>query len=168
MINLWSRLGSIFDIAEEIYPEIEITGLSDDGMRSISYYLVRHLRGLSTEFHTFTSDEPILVKSEQTLVQHVTSGDWIGAVAGELIVARYALPEMIYIFEEPGMIIISYATGPHWSPLSLIALFEWFRIVSITDRRADINLSQHFFSPGWIQAFNRLLQDYLHETVKSD
>ncbi|MFW5692099.1 MAG: hypothetical protein ACOCX3_01980 [Chloroflexota bacterium] len=163
MINPWTNLQPIFDIPDEIYPEIDIVNLSNAAMHQVVHYLIHNMRGLSTEFHTFVSEDPVFVKSPGEMINRVTRGDLIGTIAGELKVARYTLPEIVYIFEEPGVIIMSYGTGRQWTPLKVIALFEWFRMVNTIDASTTIQLSKHFFSPGWMRTFDSMLRTYLNE-----
>ncbi|TVR18990.1 MAG: hypothetical protein EA396_13395 [Anaerolineaceae bacterium] len=163
MIDLWNRLELIFAIPEEVFPEIEIIGLSEAATAQIAEYVVQNLRGVSTQFRTFSSEGQVPVLSAQQLVSGVSNGELIGAMGGELSISRFILPEMLFIFEEPGYMIIGYVTGLHWTPIRLIALFEFFRIVIQTNPQAKIELSKHFFGENWIRVFNQTLKSYLHE-----
>lgn len=164
MIDLWNRLRMIFAIPETLYPEIEIVDLNQSDTRFVADYIVRHLRGVSTQFHTFESEDRALIRSAEEVVDGVARGTLIGALGGELRVARYVLPEMLFVFEEPGFMIVSYSTGLHWTPLTIIALFEFFRIVKKRNPHAEINLSDIYFNQDWINNFQYLLRMYLHDT----
>lgn len=163
MIDPWNRLELIFNISEEIHPEIEITNISESGMVWLVNYVVHNLRSMNTEFRSFDSEFPVLVESVQDAVQAVSSGELLGVFGGELKVEQYTLPEMIYIFEEPGFVILSYLTGPHWNAMKLITLMEWFRIVKLHEPRVSIKLSQRYFSTEWIRVFDNLLRAYCSE-----
>lgn len=163
MIDLWNRLEMIFAIPEEVFPEIEIIGLNEAATGQVADYVVHHLRGASTQFRTFSSEGKVPVLSTRQLVDGVQRGELIGAIGGELYISRFVLPEMLFIFEEPGFMIVGYVTGLHWTPIRLIALFEFFRIVNNSNPQVKIELSRHFFSENWINIFNRTLKSYLND-----
>jgi hypothetical protein len=163
MIDLWNRLHMIFDIQGEVYPEIEILNLSEESTRWVIQYIVDHMRTISSQFRTFMSESPILVTSPQQIVDGVSKGRLIGAVGGELRISQFPLCEMLYIFEEPGFMVLSYGTGLHWNALNLIGLFEFFRLINLVDKKAKIRLSPHFFTTEWMKLFDYVLSTYLND-----
>jgi hypothetical protein len=165
MIDIWPRLQLIFNIPEPIYPEIEVVGLTEKNTRWLATYMVKGLRGINTQFRTFFSEDVLLINSPQAIINGVASGDYIGAMSGELAIDGFHLPEILYIFEEPGYMVMSYMTGTHWTPIKLTALFELFRIVKTIQGNCKVQLSDGFFSDNWIQKFNGVLKSYLDETI---
>ncbi len=165
MIDLWNRLQMIFAIPERIFPEIEIIDLTAEGTRELADYVVHHMRGVTTQFRTFTSEDVQVMPSVNAVLEGVATGELMGALGGELTIDNYILPEMLFIFEEPGYLVLSYSTGYHWGPMGLIGLFEFFRIVNQLEPRPTIRLSPQSFSQDWIRVFNNLLRGYLSEQI---
>jgi hypothetical protein len=163
MIDLWNRLELIFAIPEQVFPEIEIIDLTPEGTRQLADYVVHHMRGVTTQFRTFSSEDVQVIPSVGAMLEGVATGELIGALGGELSVSNYILPEVLFIFEEPGYTVMSYSTGYHWNPVGLIGLFEFFRIVNNLGANATIRLSPQSFSQDWIRVFNTLLRSYLNE-----
>lgn len=162
MIDLWSRLQLIFAIPQEVFPEIEIIDLKKESTREIADYLIHHMRGVTTRFRTFESDDFLSICAPHLVIDGVGTGELIGAVSGELSVENYILPELLFTFEEPGYLVLSYSTGLHWNALNLIALFEFFRMVHKHDARAKIKLSPQYFDPDWDVIFRSSLRAYLN------
>lgn len=162
LIDLWSRLQLIFAIPQRVFPEIEIIDLQEESTRQIADYLVHHLRGVTTRFRTFESDDFLEICAVQHVIDGVGTGDLIGAVSGELSIQHYILPELLFTFEEPGYLVLSYSTGSHWNPISLIGLFEFFRLIYKVDARVKIKLSPQYFDSDWDVIFRSSLRAYLN------
>jgi hypothetical protein len=162
MIDLWSRLQLIFAISQQVFPEIEIIDLREDGTREIADYLAHHMRGITARFRTFESDDFLNICTVHHLIDGVSTGDLIGAVSGELSIQNFILPELLFTFEEPGYLVLSYSTGAHWNPINLIALFEFFRLINRVDPRAKIKLSPQYFDTDWDVIFRSSLRAYLN------
>jgi hypothetical protein len=162
MIDLWSRLQLIFAIPQQVFPEIEIIDLREETTRQIADYIVHHMRGVTTRFRTFESDDVLEICQVNYVIDGVGTGELIGAVSGELTVENFILPELLFTFEEPGYLVLSYSTGAHWNPINMIALFEFFRIVNKYDARAKIKLSPQYFDNDWDVIFRSSLRAYLN------
>lgn len=162
MIDLWSRLQLIFATPQQVFPEIEIIDLRDETTREIAAYIIHHMRGVTTRFRTFESDDVLDIYSVQLITAGVGTGELIGAVSGELSIENFILPELLFTFEEPGYLVLSYSAGIHWNPINLIALFEFFRLVNQYDARAKIKLSPQYFDNDWDVIFRSSLRAYLY------
>lgn len=163
MIDLWQHLGPVFDIREEVYPEMDVANLSLLATKRLVEYLLENTRSLHTEFRTFMSEDPVPIRSPKRLVEGIITGELIGAIGGEVAMSHCTIPELVFFFEEPGFITMNYAPGISWNPLRLVTLFEFFRMMRLLDPRITVRLSPYFFPPNWITRFDDTFKLYMTE-----
>ncbi len=161
LIDPWVRIHPMFDVVENASAEIEVIDLSRDAMHAVFQYVVEHCRNLNATLYTFASEDPITVGSAVDLVNQLADGNLIGGVGGNLTVDSYQLPMMGFFTDEPGFLMIEYPLGPHWNPMAVIALFEFFRMVRHIDQNAKIQLNKRLFDKSWRALFERTLREYL-------
>lgn len=163
MIDLWQHLGPVFDIREEVYPELDVANLSLLATKRLVEYLLENTRSIHTEFRTFMSEDVVQIHSPKRMVEGIITGELIGALGGEVTIDHCIIPELVFFFEEPGFITMNYAPGATWDSLKLTTLFEFFRMMRVLDSRITVRLSPYFFPPNWIARFDETFKLYMSE-----
>lgn len=164
ILDLWERLSLIFAVDFGIEPSIEIDDLSPAAAAGLLAYVIESLRGPDIAFSDLDAASTVDIASPQEAVERLVRYEVLGLLWGQLLVERHALPPMRFFVDGPDCITLEYLMGPEWTPVSLIALFELFRLIKDLDSTASISLNKDVFDPHWQEVFRKTLQEYLDET----
>lgn len=166
LIDLWTRLHRLFDHTEGTQVEIVIVNVSQDAMRQLLGYLVANASQLSTGFHDLYERE-IQPGSVEFAIDRIVTGHLLGILAMHLTVDGYSLPYMGFVIHDTDFLSLAYEMGVLWSPMGLIALFEFFRIVKWFDPEALIALNPYQFTMQARSLFELTLREYLNEKISA-
>jgi len=163
VLDLWERLRPIFCSGGGQQPEINLENLSAPTMQATIDYLLQNSKEVQTAFYTLASKSRVYVGSPGEATSKLAAGELAG---GFLIEPRFfgvSLPTLGVFSDALGYLSIDYETGKHWTPIALMALFEFFRMVKEMDNSVIIQLDQHYFGRRWQFRFTKTLREYLHE-----
>jgi hypothetical protein len=163
MIDLWRRLHDIFDADDVERPEIWVNQLSDAGMRNLLDYVLSNARELTTDLYTFASESQVYPCSQVEVVDDLVQGELMGMLGLELKFQGIVLPPLGFVTEEPGYMAIVYQMGIHWTPVTLMALFEFFMMILTMDNNATIGINSRYFGKSRQTIFANTLRDYVNE-----
>jgi hypothetical protein len=166
VMDLWERLHTLFDTEDEQQqPEIIVGNLSTESMRAIVAHLLHNSRELQTAFYPFYSDTRVMVGSTKEVVEKFSSGELSGGFLIEPIFDGFKLPMLGIFSDDPGFLSIDYEKGDLWTPVTLIALFEFFRMMHQVENNVTIRLSRRHFARKWQFRFAATLKEYLNESL---
>lgn len=162
MIDVWERLHLLFVTPLEVTPEIHIRNVSDQAMRQTLTYALQHSRDLEVRCIDFYEQE-IHINAPRQFVDYLVTGENIGQIACNLLYHGLVIPAVGFFSDEPGFLTFDYHMGPHWTPIEVTALFEFFREIKSWDQNLKIELSRYQFQTEWCEEFTRVLETYLNE-----
>ncbi len=162
MIDLWDRLRPIFAGQDGGQPEIVVVNLSSDAMRRVIVYLLENASQLNTGFSDLY-ERDIHPGSVSFAIDKAIEGKLIGVLSMSLMIDGYHLPHMGFYIQDRDFITMAYEMSSSWTPIALIALFEFFRFIKTVDEEVLIALNPYQFSKRARTVFELTLRDYLSE-----
>lgn len=163
MIDLWEHLRPIFNVDDlQGQPEIVIVNLRPDDMRYLLQYLMEHSRQLDARFTDFY-ENVIFALSKDEIIDRVVRGDLVGVLMMSLLFEDFRLPSMAFFIEDKDFITITYEIGPEWLPVTIVAFFEFLRMVHSVSPDAIIGLNPYQFDRTVRKLFDVSLKTYLKE-----
>jgi hypothetical protein len=166
MIDLWERLHTYFNTTgNEIRPEIELANLTSRSLEYLLYFLLNESRGLETDIAIRKPFKRVRISSQEHVIKLLATGKLIGELFLSLRMDFVDLPEMGFFIDGPDYLSVQYLMGPEWTPIRLITLFEFLRMVKILEPGAYIGLGADSFSWEHRKHFELTLQEYLNEQI---
>ncbi|MEQ8673554.1 MAG: hypothetical protein RLP44_05750 [Aggregatilineales bacterium] len=166
MIDLWERVSPIFTAVDGAQPEISVENISAGAMRYLINHVLHQSKSLDAGLRGVQPPHPeVMVTLPDAVAEVVLQGLVLGPLIVETRVDGYTLPTIGLFFLDTDALFISYQMGEHWTPLSVMALFELFRMIKTNDSDVRIRLSREHFNGSWRVQFDTALRDYLAERV---
>src|SRR5688572_21399779 len=124
VMDVWDRLGWMFEEDTGDDPEILILGLTGEQMQACLLYLLREGRQMNPVFRLTNTGETVAFSAltPEALIAVLTEPPF--EVAAMFTTALPSLPTMAYLVDESGCFTIGYAPGGEWNAMTLLALFD--------------------------------------------
>ncbi len=166
MIDLWERVSPIFTAVDGAQPEINVDNISEGAMRYLINHVLHESKSIDAGLRGVQPPHPeVMVTLPDAVVEVILQGLVLGPLIVETRVDGLTLPTIGLFILDTNALFISYQMGEHWTPISVMALFELFRMIKTYDSAVKIRLSQEHFNGAWRVQFDMALREYLDERV---
>lgn len=165
--DVWEVLESFFVLPEEFVeegedlepPEVVLFDMSDDDFAAILRYLFEHSRDCTVNFQLIGTHTFLLMPSVDVAIEALLSGE----VAGAISISLDLLPPLIFFFESPGLIMLSYTRGG-WSAMQALALLDLLYELRSHAESLVVQPDPAMFTEEALAAFDRIWHlEYLHD-----
>lgn len=165
--DIWARLYMLFaPKLNDIYPAIEIKGLTPELQETILRRVLTHMRDFEPILDEVETGLEVYPQSVGAIIYCLASPRFEGMVWVETEMDYLVLPQIGLRIPDSQSLIITYIMGT-WTPVTLIGLMELLRWIHDLSDGISIEMEQETVSKGMRQLFDRVWRDYLNDTVEA-
>ena len=166
VLDVWARLSGVFCIASSrCQPEILLGNLSPDTIRAILDDLLSNSREVNAALYTLMSRKQVTVQSQTEAIDKFVHGQLTGGFLIAPVIFGVEMPVLGIFNEGRGKITIDYEMGADWTPVALIVLFEYLRLVRLLEKDVTFQFRCLPLGRAAELQFVSTLEDYFNDTL---